>query len=266
MSSLKALEKNKLENLFDMSGGYVLNFSDASMGVFFGDFDIDIHDLKYQGIGTSKAKKLREFWRIEDDHTVGEVTLEMIKLYETYGDTASNKELIEQCKQVAGRLISGKIRIDSLKATIQKFNLQYINKQIQRLEKATETDPDLAIGTSKELIESCCKTILDEFKVSYNEKDIDVTRLTRLTMEQLGLLPKNIAPDSKGSDIIKKILGNLSTISQGMAELRNIYGTGHGKSGTAVGLTPRHARLAVTSASALVHFLFETFEARKQSL
>lgn len=60
------------------------------------------------------------------------------------------------------------------------------------------------------------------------------------------------------------MLSNLGTIIQGSAELRNAYGTGHGKSKSQAksGLTPRHARLAVCAAATLGVFLFETHEAR----
>lgn len=57
---------------------------------------------------------------------------------------------------------------------------------------------------------------------------------------------------------------NLGQISQGMAELRNLYGTGHGKDGRSKGLSPRHARLAVSCATALATFLFEAHEARQE--
>jgi hypothetical protein len=53
-------------------------------------------------------------------------------------------------------------------------------------------------------------------------------------------------------------LSNLATIVQGVAELRGLYGTGHGKDGKARGLQPRHARLAVGAASSLVTFAFQT--------
>lgn len=46
---------------------------------------------------------------------------------------------------------------------------------------------------------------------------------------------------------------------QGMAELRNLYGTGHGPSAkTNRGIQPRHARLATGVAATLASFLFET--------
>lgn len=36
----------------------------------------------------------------------------------------------------------------------------YVASQVTRMESAINSDPDLAIGTAKELIETCCRTIL----------------------------------------------------------------------------------------------------------
>jgi len=78
MSSLTPIEKAALGSLFDMSSGYVLDFSDATIETFFGELDIEIHSDKYQSKGSSKAKKLREFWRLESDEVVGSSVLGMI--------------------------------------------------------------------------------------------------------------------------------------------------------------------------------------------
>jgi hypothetical protein len=45
---------------------------------------------------------------------------------------------------------------------------------------------------------------------------------------------------AKGAETIKRVLSNLPTIVQGLAELRGLTGTGHGKEGKARGLQPRH--------------------------
>ncbi|WP_383698312.1 abortive infection family protein, partial [Streptomyces sp. NPDC057494] len=49
------------------------------------------------------------------------------------------------------------------------------------------------------------------------------------------------------------------------ANLRSLYGTGHGKDGKHRGLQPRHARLAVASAVAFVDFVTETYRDRTQA-
>jgi hypothetical protein len=58
--------------------------------------------------------------------------------------------------------------------------------------------------------------------------------------------------------VIKRLLSNLGTIGNGLAELRGLYGTGHGKHGRSASLSARHAKLAVGAASTLAVFLFET--------
>ncbi len=144
-----------------------------------------------------------------------------------------------------------------LKAKVNTFSAEYLASQIQRLESAIVTDPDLAIGQAKELVETCCKTILAERGIEDVDK-LDVQPLVRRTAEVLKLVPDGVPESAKGSKSIKAVLGNLAVIAQGLAELRNLYGTGHGKHGRSKGLSPRHARLSVGAAAALVTFLFET--------
>jgi anaerobic selenocysteine-containing dehydrogenase len=73
-----------------------------------------------------------------------------------------------------------------------------------------------------------------------------------------GFWMEHIPDDAKASDSIKRLLSNLATITNGVAELRNSYGTGHGKNSKTKGLSPRHAKLAVGAASTLAIFLVET--------
>ena len=130
------------------------------------------------------------------------------------------------------------------------------------MESAVESDPSLAIGTAKELIETCCKTILAE-----RGKPVigtpDVSTLTKETLKELKLVPEGIPDAARGADVIKRLLSNLGTIGNGLAELRGLYGTGHGKHGSATGLGSRHAKLAVGAAATLTVFLFETHKETK---
>ena len=80
----------------------------------------------------------------------------------------------------------------------------------------------------------------------------------KIAMKELKLVPNEIPDSAKGANTIKRLLNNLGTVCQGLAELRNLYGTGHGKHGKASTLKPRHAKLAVGAAATLATFLFET--------
>ncbi|WP_374377570.1 abortive infection family protein [Dongia sp.] len=147
--------------------------------------------------------------------------------------------------------------IAAAKATLGATDPGYLFQQITRMEAAVGTDPALAIGTAKELVESCCKTILNSRGVPIS-KSADIPELIKQTTKALELTPDDIPDASKAADTIKRLLNNLATITQGIAELRNHYGTGHGRAAGAKGLGSRHAKLAVGAASTLAVFLAET--------
>lgn len=147
-----------------------------------------------------------------------------------------------------------------------RIDAEYISQQVTRMEGAVDTDPDLAIGTAKEFVESICKTILDDRGEPYEKTD-DLPTLVRKTTRVLQLTPDDVAETARAAKTIKRMLMNLATLVQGSAELRNAYGTGHGKSKTQARqrLTARHARLAVGCAATMGTFLFETHEHRSET-
>ena len=153
--------------------------------------------------------------------------------------------------------------IEELSETAATFDNRVLRQQIDRIRNAIGDDPDLAIGTAKELLETTCRSILADYGVTA-DSGWDVTRLVKEARGVLKLVPEDIPDSAKGAEIIKRMLSNLGQVSQGLAELRNLYGTGHGKDGQFKGLSPRHARLAVGCATTLATFLFETHEVRKE--
>ncbi len=153
--------------------------------------------------------------------------------------------------------------VEELAETASGFDTKILRQQIDRIRNSIEDDPDLAIGTAKELVETTCRTILADYGLTA-DPGWDVTRLVKEARGVLKLVPEDVPDSAKGAETIKRMLSNLGQISQGIAELRNLYGTGHGKDGQFRGLGPRHARLAVGCATTLATFLFETHEFRKE--
>ena len=86
----------------------------------------------------------------------------------------------------------------------------------------------------------------------------DDPQAAKETLKELQLVPEGIPENARGAKTIKRLLSNLGTIGNGLAELRGLYGTGHGKHGSTIGLSPRHAKLAVGAATTLTTFLYET--------
>ena len=107
MSSMTAPEKRYSEKKIGMRSGYVLDFTDAAFEEFFRHYGIQIHGTKYQYNGSSKAKKMRAFWELEDDGTVGSVLSELVDYYEAdevIDGNNSNRALVGKCRQIAARL------------------------------------------------------------------------------------------------------------------------------------------------------------------
>lgn len=147
--------------------------------------------------------------------------------------------------------------LSHMRALAVEFDAVHLQDQIRRMNDAVEADPALAIGSAKELIETTCKTILAERGKPVSDKD-DMLVLVKAARAELRLVPDNVPEAAKGAETIKRLLSNLATVTQGLAELRGLYGTGHGREGRSRGLKPRHARLAVSAAAALAVFMFET--------
>ena len=170
----------------------------------------------------------------------------------------------EKCKIILQRVHENATPlVASAEQLKDQFSSEYLTKQIDLMIRMQAENPTEAIGKAKELIESCCKTILDDLSVAW-DKDWSVTNLAGATMEQLKLMPENIPETATEARSMKALLGNLLQVATRMAELRNPYGSGHGKSASYKGLEERHAKLAVGASITYVSFLWDTHEKRKK--
>lgn len=149
---------------------------------------------------------------------------------------------------------------NNTKKVIEKFNQEYINAEwLKALERKVD-DPEGAITTSRTLIETTCKFILDDLNITYKE-DIELPKLYKLTAEKL-----NLAPDQHTEQIFKQILGGCQTVVGGLGALRNKLSDSHGKKITQSKPSSRHAQLAVNLAGTMTTFLLETYEFKSQKI
>lgn len=236
-----------------------------------------------QHYGLSKGKSLIKYVYEASDEDSTKLLLDLLIRYEKnysyfhhetgYGDedevaplwaeVSNGKEpqyrkLYEKCKGVADRLTSGNQYTHEVAKSIKEaFSSEYINKQVDIMVQMQKEHPTEAIGKAKELIESCSKAILEVHNQPI-DKDWDLTRLTREAMGVLKLLPKYVDSNDPAAETLKAMLAALSQIAHRTAELRNPYGSGHGKNPAFIGLEERHAKLVVGSALALVNFLWDS--------
>lgn len=279
MAIMTKQEEGVFLSLFNRDG-YVLDFTNNSFDVFTqNSVGIAIQSRYRMSKGRSLVAYLNEaadddrFKLISDLFSYYEenMTWEFTKDYsknpwEYHPSYDENYAAIyRKCKSIMDRINSGNAAIlqaaDELK---DKFSSEYLSRQIELMVDMQTTNPTEAIGKAKELIESCCKTILDELGIEWSRKD-DVPALTNKVMAALELLPANVNSTDQKDDSIKALLGNLRSIPTKLAEIRNLYGSGHGKSATYHGLEIRHAKLAVGSSITFVDFIWNTFEEQKKT-
>lgn len=115
MAALKTIDKQILERLFQMGGGYVLDFSYRTIGEFFTDeWGIDFFDEKYNYASGSKANRMRGFWKVADNELAGRSILKLVEYIENkivLGDFKKRdypNAQIEAAKKIAKRLLGGK--------------------------------------------------------------------------------------------------------------------------------------------------------------
>ena len=195
---------------------------------------------------------------------------EALRLVQQFNDQLRKDgwELVEQ-EKIAGRprfvarqLVPGAGRSATrAKSVADALDAAWMQKEIERLENAIERDPALAIGTAKDLLESCCKSILTKREIAFT-RSADLPELTKALAKELKLVPEGISDAAKGAEKIRLILRNLSALTLYLAELRGLYGSGHGRDGKHRGLEPRHARLAAAAAIAFIDFVTETHHQR----
>jgi hypothetical protein len=126
----------------------------------------------------------------------------------------------------------------------------------RRIIENVDEDPELAIGSSKELVEAVCKLLLEDAGLE-PDPGWSAEQLFKHALKTLDLAVDDV-PDAKaGAESIKKVLRGMHQAVVGTAELRNRFGSGHGRHRRS-GLSSRHARLVAAAALGLAQFLLET--------
>ena len=282
MSGITKMEEGTFLMLFNRSG-YVLNFSTNDFDIFTTN---SIGEALCEKFGLSKGKSLTAYLNNASDENRFKLISDLFYYYKENMEYEYNENYeddiywvssvsryderyarsYKKCKVIMDRLEGVPSVItktaDNLK---NKFSSEYMSRQIELMVSMQLTNPTNAIGLSKELIESCCKTILDELNIEWGKND-DVPQLANKTLNALNLLPVNVQETDQGAEAIRAVLGNLRAITTKLAEIRNPFGSGHGKSASFQGLETRHAKLAVGSSITFVDFIWSTYENQKKKV
>lgn len=269
------LEEGLFVRLFDR-GGYILDMSTADFDAFTLGCVGTALCSKYK---LSKARSLNAFIEESDASEVQKLLFELFGYYELYYPFDYDEPGIEghmplrwdkgykptyiKCKEIYDREKNAAQSISSSMEYIKsQFSTDYMNSMIDLLATTRISNPTEAIGKAKELLESCCKTILKAQGIEIDD-NWDVPQLSKQTAKLLRVSTDDIDETSPDADLLKRILGGLQGIAGGLSEFRNKYGSGHGKAADFKPLPSRHAKLAVGACVTLVEYYWETYEWRK---
>lgn len=134
----------------------------------------------------------------------------------------------------------------------------HIRAQIQAIETAIEQSPAFVFDLSKSLIDTVCKTILEDRGVKLPGKP-ESPQLLRETLKALKLHHEDIDQTEKTYESLKKTANGLQTALTGICELRNSHGLiGHGQDGYAPALENIQAQFVASAADAIVHILYRS--------
>jgi hypothetical protein len=213
MSDLKNNEKLKLEKLFEMQSGYVCNFSDRTFGNFILDSTgVDVYEPGYDELGTSKANRLRNFWRKESNYQNGKLIEEMLDYWKAEKISLKNKFpssdevedynqfLHDECLKIVERLKNNTPidDLDKLAANNSDKNFTVLLESIK--DSVNKDKPDLVIDRLHTYVIKHIRFLCDKHLIKYTKE----TALHSLFGMYVKELEKKKLIDSKMALLIMK--------------------------------------------------------------
>lgn len=144
-----------------------------------------------------------------------------------------------------------------LASIIRSFDSFSLRVELDRSLATVESDPEAAVTAACSFFEAFCNTYIEDEGLKPS-RNIGAASLWKVVRNHAAL-----APDADMDENLRRILGGLASVIDGLTSLRNKDGSAHGRGRRLYRVEPRHARLAVNAAHALVFFLLEAWEHRK---
>lgn len=145
----------------------------------------------------------------------------------------------------------------------QSESALHVRHQIEAIEDAVYERPALVFDLSRALIETICKTILNDCGVPF-ETDAKCPDLLRAVEQRIQLFPSGHDSPADITETIRRTVNGLSTTVNGLCDLRSREGmASHGRDAFARSLDPVQAELAARSADTVASFLWNVHRAYK---
>lgn len=194
------------------------------------------------------CRDLKQFWHFiksQFDHYAERRTF----IYEEFQPLISKLELDQLEKSTP--------HFDLVATNLENLDSAHINELWTKAIERCVEDPEGAITAARSLLESVCKSILEDLGIGIDEK-WDLPKLYNKVAEQL-----NLGPSQHTEEVFRQILGGCKSVVEGLGGLRNKLGDAHGKGKAPVRPSKRHAELATNLSGSMVAFLIATWKTKR---
>jgi hypothetical protein len=176
MSDLSSIEKLKLEKLFDMGSGYILDFSNRTFSEFIlENTGVEIYDGKYDYASGSKANRLRAFWQKEPNHVVGQLLTILLEYWKVkkqagYSEiTSAEQTLYDECLRIAERLKqdSPVEHIEAIWPIVEDRDFTLLTKSIK--ESLRNNEPEVALDRLHTFVVKYVRQLCDKHGIGHDK-------------------------------------------------------------------------------------------------
>ena len=227
MADLSSIEKLKIEKLFDMGTGYVIDFSNRTFYEFIlENMGIEIYDSKYDYASGSKANRLRALWQKESNYVVGQLLMKLLEYWmakkENYYPkiTPAEQVLYDECVRIAERLLqdSPVENLDAIQPPSDDKNFSLLAKSIK--DSIRNNEPEAALDRLHTFVVKYVRQLCDKHGIEHDRNK----PLHSLFGEYVKYLKQNNLIESQ---MTERILKASISILEAFNEVRNNQSFAH---------------------------------------
>ena len=219
MCDLTFVERNKIEKLFSMGGGDVLDFTNRTFSEFVSESTgKQIYDQKYEYSGSAKANRLREFWKQEPNHVVAQLTSDLLDYCAEASAASGLAELHKQCRQIVSRLqeILPVPEIDSISPNSGEKDFELLAKSVR--DALERNEPESGLDRLHTFVTKYLRVLCEKYGVAL-EKEKPLHSL-------IGEYVKQIRGEIE-SDMTERILKSSISVMEAFNRVRNDQSLAH---------------------------------------
>jgi|WetSurMetagenome_2_1015567.scaffolds.fasta_scaffold12865_3 hypothetical protein len=232
MSDLNFDDKMKFEKLFNMSSGYVMDFSNTTFQEFIHSvLRINIYDGKYSFCGNSKANHLRALWKTENNYNVATLNSALLEHWKYLDEINSNSvyynsdewnseyTIFNKCRDICERLKENTINenLNEIKIDADDININLLYEQIK--DSISKNLPETALDRLHTFTIKYLKKKADKFNIDYKGK-----ALHSIFGKYIKILDKKNVIES---EMAKRILKYSISILEAFNDVRNCKSFAH---------------------------------------